>query len=273
MALVFAVVGAAAPVLRIKKPLRSYRMVTRVGRSPLSRQAVLVWLFLLVLVVHWALMLAAIYALWLGILAVVIGTAAVLASGLTYLLGSQPAWPHWSTLLALFAGLLALGVSTSLVIALGWRDVLGSGTAASVAPRDLVLVGVAGLGGAAWGWTRYLKKVEQFDPYDCSILINSDTARRKGLKDGAEVNIEAFWGGKTRGTLKVTELIHPEALGFPGHHGFKGRLHNPITWKGPDFNDLLSDREGEFDPISCATDITPRVRIAEVGNTGQGGAR
>jgi hypothetical protein len=75
------------------------------------------------------------------------------------------------------------------------------------------------------------------------------------------VKVEAFWGGSTEGVLKPTELLHPDALGFPGHHGFKGRLRNPITWEGPDFNDLLSDREGEFDPISCATDISPRVRI------------
>ena len=67
--------------------------------------------------------------------------------------------------------------------------------------------------------------------------------------------MDAFWGGRTEACLKLTELIHPEALGFPGHHGFKGRLRNPITWEGPDFNDLLSDRDGEFDPISCATDI------------------
>lgn len=88
-----------------------------------------------------------------------------------------------------------------------------------------------------------------------------------------EVKVEAFWGGTAHGTLKVTELIHPDALWFPGHHGFKGRMRNPITWKGPDFNDLLSDREGEFDPISCATDISPRVRVVKIGADGQAGAR
>jgi anaerobic selenocysteine-containing dehydrogenase len=125
-------------------------------------------------------------------------------------------------------------------------------------------------------WVR--EPVEQFDPYDCSILINSETAWKKGLLDGDEVQVEAFWGGTTRGALKVTELIHPDALGFPGHHGFKGRLRNPLTWKGPDFNDLLSDREGEFDPISCATDISPRVRVTKMGADGgraegEGGTR
>ena len=115
-------------------------------------------------------------------------------------------------------------------------------------------------------WVR--EPVKRFDPYDYCILINTETARKKGLKDGDQVSVEAFWGGKTQGALKLTELIHPEALGFPGHHGFKGRLRNPITWEGPDFNDLLSDREEEFDPISCATDISPRVRIAKIGAGG-----
>jgi anaerobic selenocysteine-containing dehydrogenase len=119
-------------------------------------------------------------------------------------------------------------------------------------------------------WIR--EPVKAFDPYDYRILINTETARMKGLKDGDRVDIEAFWGGRTEGVLKLTELIHPEALGFPGHHGFKGQLRNPITWEGPDFNDLLSDREGEFDPVSCATDISPRVKITRLGK-GKGGDR
>jgi anaerobic selenocysteine-containing dehydrogenase len=119
-------------------------------------------------------------------------------------------------------------------------------------------------------WVR--EPVKAFDPYDYRILINTETARRKGFADDDQVKVEAFWGGSTEGVLKLTELIHPEALGFPGHHGFKGRLRNPITWEGPDFNDLLSDREGEFDPISCATDISPRVRITRL-RAERGGAR
>ena len=100
------------------------------------------------------------------------------------------------------------------------------------------------------------------------LLASSSTPRphvAKGSEGWRRVKVEAFWGGSTEGVLKLTELIHPDALGFPGHHGFKGRLRNPITWEGPDFNDLLSDRDGEFDPISCATDISPRVRITRVG--------
>jgi DMSO reductase anchor subunit len=156
VALVLAVVGAASPALVIKKPLRSYRMLRGVGHSALSRQAVLVGLFVVLLLVEWALALAGVFALWLAILVVVMGAAAVLATGLVYLLGSQPAWRHWSVPLVIFAGLLALGVSLALVIALGWRESLLGLSAGEIAGLVLVLVGVLALGVAAWGHARYL---------------------------------------------------------------------------------------------------------------------
>jgi DMSO reductase anchor subunit len=156
VALVFAVAGAAAPVSTIKKPLRSYRFLTGIGRSALSRQAAVVLVFTLLLVIQWILVLAGVYALWLAVVTVVVGAAAVLAAGLTYLLGAQPAWRHGSTPLSLFGGLLALGVSMSLVIALGWRDALLADTSGSLAVRILALVGVAGLAGALGARASYL---------------------------------------------------------------------------------------------------------------------
>ncbi len=151
VSLVFTIAGAAAPVLGIKKPLRSYRFLAGIGHSPLSRQAALVGVFTLLLLVYWILVLADVSALWLGIVTAMVGVAAVLAVALVYLLGSQPGWRHWSTLLALFGGLLALGVSTSLVVALGWGDALLSDAPGAVAARIVVLVGVVVLLAAAWG--------------------------------------------------------------------------------------------------------------------------
>ena len=158
VALVLAVMGALAPVLGIKKPLRSYRILSGVTRSPLSRQAVLVALFIAMLLVHWVLVLGGGQAFWLEIFTVVVGAAAVLAAGVTYALGSQPAWCHWSTLATLLGSMLALGVSLSMVVALGWRsEGTTEGTAATI-DRVLVLVGVVLLGLAAWGWTTNLRK-------------------------------------------------------------------------------------------------------------------
>ncbi|MHB0978835.1 MAG: molybdopterin-dependent oxidoreductase [Thermoleophilia bacterium] len=103
--------------------------------------------------------------------------------------------------------------------------------------------------------------VEVNDPYEYRILINSATGRDKGFADGDEVIVEAWHGGWTRGRLKLTELLFPEALGFPSNHGFKSRQRNPITHKGPHFNELLTGDEGAIDPISAGIDRAPRVRV------------
>lgn len=108
--------------------------------------------------------------------------------------------------------------------------------------------------------------VEVNDPYEYRILINTATARRKGLDDGEEVVVQAWHGGRTQGRLKLTELIFPEALGFPSNHGFKSRQRNPITHAGPHYNELLTGDEGTIDPVSAGIDRAPRVRIYRPGS-------
>ncbi len=161
VALFLALVGAAAPVLAIKKPFRSYRMLNGVVRSPLSRQVLLVGLFVVILIVEWALALAGVFALWLAIVTVVVGVAATLAVGLTYVLGAQPAWRHWSVPVTLLAGLLTLGVSLAVVIALGWRASLLGLSTGEIVCLVLVLVGVCALALAAWAHARYLAAAGQ----------------------------------------------------------------------------------------------------------------
>ena len=158
IAAVFALAGAVAPVLGIKKPPRSYRFVAGVGRSPLSRQALLVGLFTVLLVVHWALVVAGRGILALGVVAAVAGGAAVLAIGLTYWLPSQPGWRHWSTLVSLFGGVLSVGVAAALVVALAWPDSLAADSAGIRAARVLVIVGAAALALTTIGRSVYLSR-------------------------------------------------------------------------------------------------------------------
>lgn len=106
--------------------------------------------------------------------------------------------------------------------------------------------------------------VEVNDPYEYRILINTRTAREKGLADGDEVEVQAWHGGRTRGRLKTTELVFPEALGFPSNHGFKSRQRNPVTRKGPHYNELLTGDEGTIDPVSAGIDRAPRVKVTKV---------
>lgn len=141
VALLFAVAGTVVPVLGIRRPPRAYRLLRRVGDSALSRQALLVGLFTMLLVIHWALVLAGRGTFALGVVAAVAGCGAVGASGLTYRLSSQPSWRHWSTLVSLFGGLLFAGGGAALAVALAWPDTLGADTTGIQAVRALAIVG------------------------------------------------------------------------------------------------------------------------------------
>jgi len=103
--------------------------------------------------------------------------------------------------------------------------------------------------------------VDRCDPYQFVVLINRVTAEKKGLKEGDKVVVEAYWGGRTEGTLRITDLIHPDAVGIPAIHGFRSMHRNPVARRGPHFNSLLSSAEGSFDPVHGGIDRSPRVRV------------
>jgi anaerobic selenocysteine-containing dehydrogenase len=101
-----------------------------------------------------------------------------------------------------------------------------------------------------------------FDPYEYAIWMNTTTAARKGIQDGDLVVVESRYG-KTQGNVKVTELIHPEVLGFPSGHGARSNLANPIVAEGPYFNALCSIHEQDqaTDPITGGIEEGPAVKV------------
>lgn len=158
VAVVFTLIGAMAPILGIKKPLRSYRFLSGWGRSALSRQSLLVGSFAVLLVIYWVLVLAGDGVFALGIVAAAVGGAAIPTIGLTYWLPSQPGWRHWSTLVSPFSGALAVGVTAALVVALAWPDSLPSASPGIRAARALAIAGAAALGLAISGRSVYLSR-------------------------------------------------------------------------------------------------------------------
>lgn len=102
--------------------------------------------------------------------------------------------------------------------------------------------------------------IDDSNPYVRSININSATAQKKGFKDGDEVWVESRYG-KIRGTIKTSQLFHPDVVGIAGCYG-AGTMHmNPIAKKGPHYNRLLSTDEKTMDPISGGLDTSPRVKV------------
>jgi thiosulfate reductase/polysulfide reductase chain A len=78
----------------------------------------------------------------------------------------------------------------------------------------------------------YLMEMKPDNP----LIINSETAAKLGLKDGDAIWIESPYS-KAKGTVQVTERIHPEVVALQhgyGHWGFgkvaKGSLNKTNRW-------------------------------------------
>jgi anaerobic selenocysteine-containing dehydrogenase len=108
----------------------------------------------------------------------------------------------------------------------------------------------------------WIKELRDGDPYETYVMVNTETARKKGLENEDRVWIESRYG-RTRGKVRVSELIHPEVLGIPGNYGGRSTPYlNPVNSEGAWFNALLtSDEKHGLDPITAGIEIAPRVRI------------
>jgi anaerobic selenocysteine-containing dehydrogenase len=108
----------------------------------------------------------------------------------------------------------------------------------------------------AWLW-----EVRDRDPYEMFIQLNPTAASTRNLKDGDWVWVESRHG-KTRGRLKVTELIHPEVVGIPACYGRGTALMNPRALEGSSYNDLITSSEAVgVDPLSGSIENSPRVKV------------
>lgn len=107
----------------------------------------------------------------------------------------------------------------------------------------------------------WLDEASRMNPYTYFVSINTETARRKGIKAGDTVVLESAKGRKIKGKARLTECVHPlgVAVASSGGHWTTGQ---PIArGKGVHFDDLL---EVDFDHIDQATlnmDTCARVKI------------
>ena len=98
---------------------------------------------------------------------------------------------------------------------------------------------------------------------DDDILINSETARQKGIVDGDQIEIETAEGKKEIGIAKLTELVHPEVIACQGQGG---RFAKQLAGKkrGINYNDLLAFDEEHVDFVSTAVDSCLKVKVRKI---------
>jgi anaerobic selenocysteine-containing dehydrogenase len=103
----------------------------------------------------------------------------------------------------------------------------------------------------------WLAELAEFNPYAQKVIINTETAKRNGIKDKDRVYVESAVG-KVSGIAKVTECVHPETVGISGHFGSLCKS-KPVSYgKGANIGNLLPI---EIDPVSAGVDSCVRVKV------------
>jgi anaerobic selenocysteine-containing dehydrogenase len=99
---------------------------------------------------------------------------------------------------------------------------------------------------------------EQTSAY--SILLNESVGIAKGIRDGDSVWLESPVC-KVKAKVKLTQCIHPEAVGVGGHFGHWSAGMPVARGKGINFNSLLPTDIDHIDMISSALDHCVQVKV------------
>ena len=109
-----------------------------------------------------------------------------------------------------------------------------------------------------------LAELSEKNPYAYSVLLNADTARKKGIRSGDRVRLETEEGYQVEGQALPTECIHPEVAGIAGCFGRKSKALTLSHGKGVHFNTLLPHSIERVDSLSAALDSCVRVRVTRL---------
>ncbi len=109
-----------------------------------------------------------------------------------------------------------------------------------------------------------LAQLSEKNPYAYSVLLNTDTARKKGIRAGDRIRVESPEGYRAEGEAMLTECIHPEVVGTAGCFGRKSKGLALSYGKGVHFNTLLPHSIERIDALSAALDSCVRVKVTKL---------
>lgn len=96
-------------------------------------------------------------------------------------------------------------------------------------------------------YNQWLHDIEEHYEKDLKkIVVAPSAAEKMGLKSGDEVVVESMYGGKTKGVLKTSELVHPETLGISGKWGARGSGLIDFAREGAHYNSLVNGDERDI---------------------------
>ncbi|MHB8566197.1 MAG: molybdopterin-dependent oxidoreductase [Nitrososphaerales archaeon] len=103
--------------------------------------------------------------------------------------------------------------------------------------------------------------------FDKGVMMNADTASKKGIKFGDWIVIETETGKKARAMALASEVCHPEVVVCFGNHGRRVSGIPNAKGIGVDFNGLLELDEEHIDFVDGALDSCIRVKVYKENST------
>src|SRR5271157_336561 len=111
----------------------------------------------------------------------------------------------------------------------------------------------------------WLDELSHMNPYTYNIVMHSETAKEKGLKDGDLVELETVVGRKVEGRLKLLTGIHQKAVGIAACAGHWAKGMPIAKGKGVNFDILLELDLKHCDPVSFNMETAVRIKIRKIG--------
>jgi len=161
-------------------------------------------------------------------------------------------WERFTGLVSYFPSVLYTDVGPDSefdMIAFSFKDI---GVTGSLAPQN-----------------PWMDEVLSTNPYTYNLMMNMETAKKKGLREGDIICLENIKGDKITGKLKLMKGIHPKTIGCCGHLGSWARGKPLARGKGVNFNTLLRLTHKDLCPITLAPETAARVKIYKVGGDQQ----
>ena len=93
------------------------------------------------------------------------------------------------------------------------------------------------------------------------MTINTETAKKKGLKDGDLVWIENRYGVREKSVIKTMEGQHPKTIGIAGQGGLWAKGRPIAKGKGSNFCKLLPTYLKHYDPVTGNIETSVAVKI------------
>ena len=112
----------------------------------------------------------------------------------------------------------------------------------------------------------WIDEMSSTNPYTYNIVMNMETAKRKGIREGDMIRVESHSGGEITGRVKLAQAIHPQVIAMVTM-GSWAKERTIARGKGVNFNELLKGDHNHLCPITGVVEGAVRVKVRRVEGT------